>query len=286
MTSTLTLPPNNEYQLFGNKTKEEFRVYKNDNDPLNSKVARTYRLNHVNQTLDFVLSMYRKYHSFDKCEMTIWEAIRRLETLVDESDPDTQLPQVVHCMQTAEGLRMAYPDIEWLPLIGLLHDLGKVIALPEFGNEPQWCVVGDTFPVGCAFDKKIVYSEFFSENPDTNNPNYSTKFGIYSPNCGLENLHFSYGHDEYMYQLLKHNGCLIPEEGLRIIRFHSFYPWHKEGAYQYFMNDDDKITLNWTKVFSSMDLYTKDAPIPDIESLRVYYTNLIKKYFPNEILSW
>ena len=36
----------------------------------------------------------------------------------------------------------------WFVLVGLIHDLGKVLCL--FG-EPQWAVVGDTFPVGCAF---------------------------------------------------------------------------------------------------------------------------------------
>jgi hypothetical protein len=39
-------------------------------------------------------------------------------------------------------------------LTGLIHDLGKILAHPEFGSEPQWAVVGDTFPVGCAFSDK------------------------------------------------------------------------------------------------------------------------------------
>ena len=38
-----------------------------------------------------------------------------------------------------------------------MHDMGKVLCL--FG-EPQWAVVGDTFPVGCAHSDKIVYPEF------------------------------------------------------------------------------------------------------------------------------
>ena len=44
-----------------------------------------------------------------------------------------------------------------------MHDMGKVLCL--FG-EPQWAVVGDTFPVGCAYSDKIVYPEFFKNNPD------------------------------------------------------------------------------------------------------------------------
>lgn len=87
------------------------------------------------------------------------------------------------------------------------------------GNEPQWCVVGDTFPVGCAFSDKIVYPEFLKENPDYHNSKFNTKYGVYTPNCGLDNVHFSWGHDEYMYQVCVHNGCKIPPYGLAIIRF-------------------------------------------------------------------
>ena len=42
--------------------------------------------------------------------------------------------------KTAERIRADHPDKEWLQLIGLIHDLGKVMA---FYNEPQWCVVGE-----------------------------------------------------------------------------------------------------------------------------------------------
>jgi len=270
---------------FGSKSQSEFRVYSSSKE--NNKVYDTYRANHQNQTVDFVLNMKKRHtEKFGKLKMSIWEAIRKTDTIVDESDPDTFLPQIIHSFQTAEGLRAAVPELEWMPLIGLIHDLGKVLALPEFGPEPQWCVVGDIFPVGCAFDPSIVYHEAFSENPDINHPVYSTKYGIYSEGCGMKNLHMSFGHDEYMYQVLKHNGCLIPEEGLRIIRFHSFYPWHKEGAYKYFMDEEDKTTLKWVQLFSKMDLYSKDAQVPDIESLMPHYEALVRKYFPKEVLEW
>ena len=32
---------------------------------------------------------------------------------------------------------------------------------------------------------------------------YNTKYGVYSKNCGLENVKMSWGHDEYLYQILK-----------------------------------------------------------------------------------
>jgi hypothetical protein len=58
---------------------------------------------------------------------------------------------------------------DWLQLTGLIHDVGKLLAL---WGEPQWAAVGDTFPVGCAFAKECVFSEQFQENPDFSHPVY------------------------------------------------------------------------------------------------------------------
>ena len=44
------------------------------------------------------------------------------------------MPNIVHLYQTAERIRERYPDNDWFQLTGLVHDLGKLMAL--FG-EPQ-----------------------------------------------------------------------------------------------------------------------------------------------------
>lgn len=77
----------------------------------------------------------------------------------------------------SEALRQAYPDEEydWLHLTGFIHDLGKVLGHPKMFNQPQWAVVGDTFPLGCAFSQDVVFSEFFNGNPDSTHPVYSSK---------------------------------------------------------------------------------------------------------------
>ena len=48
---------------------------------------------------------------------------------------------------------------------------------------------------------------------------FSTLYGMYQPNCGIENLMMSWGHDEYLYRVLKHNNARFPEEGLWMIRY-------------------------------------------------------------------
>jgi inositol oxygenase len=45
---------------------------------------------------------------------------------------------------------------------GFVHDLGKCLCL--YG-EPQWGVVGDTFPTGCAYSDAVVFPEYFRANP-------------------------------------------------------------------------------------------------------------------------
>jgi len=252
------------------KSTEEYRNYEN---PERDTVREFYRLNHTHQTYEFVQQKRNEFLKFDKKEMTVWDAFDFLNQLVDDSDPDTDLDQLQHLLQTSEAIRRdGHPD--WMVLTGLMHDMGKVLCL--FG-EPQWAVVGDTFPVGCAYSDKIVYPEFFKENPDYNNPDYNTKYGVYSPNCGLRNVTMSWGHDEYVYQMMKD---YIPEGGLYMLRYHSFYAWHREGAYDHLLDDHDREMLKWVKLFNPYDLYSKSPEPPDWKKLRPFYEDLAAKYLP------
>jgi len=140
------------------RSKEEFRVYDAQAQP---GVAEFYRLNHENQTVDYVLSKEKEYFSLKKGKKTVWEAAEFLNTLVDDSDPDTDLTQIEHLLQTSEAIRRdGHP--RWMVLVGFLHDLGKCLCL--YG-EPQWGVVGDTFPIGCEWSKDIVFYEYFAKIP-------------------------------------------------------------------------------------------------------------------------
>ncbi|XP_031093783.1 inositol oxygenase 4-like isoform X2 [Ipomoea triloba] len=248
-------------------------------------VKGLYRESHINQTYDFVKQMREKYRKMDRVEMSIWECCELLNAVVDDSDPDLDEPQIEHLLQTAEAIRKDYPNEDWLHLTALIHDLGKVLLLPSFGGLPQWAVVGDTFPLGCAFDESIVHPEFFKENPDYNNPLYNTKNGVYSEGCGLENVLMSWGHDDYMYLVAKENKSTLPNAGLFIVRYHSFYPLHKNGAYTHLMNDEDRENLKWLEIFNKYDLYSKSKVRIDVEKVKPYYESLSKKYFP-EKLKW
>ena len=254
---------------------DAFRDYRAE---ARSCVKEFYRLNHTHQTVDFVLEKKRSYLSLDRRRLGIWEAIGWLDELVDDSDPDTELSQLEHLLQTAETVRAdAHP--RWFVLTGLIHDLGKVLCL--FG-EPQWAVVGDTFPVGCRFSEKIVFPEFFSDNPDNRVREYQTPTGVYEEGCGLDAVHLSWGHDEYLYHVVKDH---LPDEALYMIRYHSFYAAHRENEYQHLMNEEDRQMFRWVRAFNPYDLYSKAEATPDVEGLRPYYEDLVAEFFPAE-LAW
>jgi inositol oxygenase len=257
------------------KQPDEFRDYRAEARP---SVKEFYRLNHARQTLAFVLEKKREYLPLRKRRMGIWEAMEFLNTLVDDSDPDTDLSQIEHLMQTAEAIRRdGHP--RWFILTGLVHDLGKILCLFD---EPQWAVVGDTFPVGCAYSERVVFPEFFAANPDAAVAAYQTPCGIYPEGCGLDQVHLSWGHDEYLYQVVKD---YLPEPALYMLRFHSFYAAHKEGAYTHLMNDHDQELFHWVRAFNPYDLYSKGEDRPDVAALTPFYQELIAEFFPRK-LAW
>lgn len=256
-----------------NKQEADFRNY--DAEARDS-VKEFYQLNHRHQTLEFAQAKKDEFLSLGRGKMSVWAGLEYLNTLVDDSDPDTDLSQIEHLLQTSEAIR-ADGHPRWFVLAGLLHDLGKVLCL--YG-EPQWAVVGDTFPLGCRFSEKIVYWEFFADNPDSQVAEYQTELGIYEPGCGLSNVTMSWGHDEYIYHVTKD---YVPLEAQYMLRYHSFYPGHREHAYNHLMDAQDHAYFDWVKKFNVYDLYTKSSAPPDVQALRPYYDELIAEFFPEEI---
>jgi inositol oxygenase len=257
------------------KTQEQFRNYEANARPT---VREFYRLNHTHQTYDFVQAKKKDFLALNRRKMGIWEAAEFLNNLVDDSDPDTDMSQLEHLLQTAEQIRKDGQP-RCMILTGFIHDLGKILCL--YG-EPQWAVVGDTFPVGCAYQDSIVFKDFFKDNPDSQTSCYQTRAGVYEEGCGLDNVHLSWGHDEYIYHVAKN---YLPDEALYMLRYHSFYPAHRERDYEYLMNEKDKRLFDAVRAFNPYDLYTKSHEKPDVAKLRPFYEELIAEYFP-KTLAW
>ena len=269
-------------------TTKEFRNY--DQGEITAAVKEHYRKMRMRQTYAYVNRMKKKYLTFDK-PMPLWEAMERLNTLIDVSDPDLDLPNVQHLVQSAEAMRADNcPD--WMQLVGLIHDLGKVMYLwgsDEDGTSQaeQWGLVGDIFVVGCRIPETTVYPEFNALNPDMEDERYNSTLGVYQPNCGIDQLTMAWGHDEYLFQVLSnHPGNKIPEAGMIMIRYHSFYPWHTGGSYKEFMVEKDHQYMEWVTEFNKYDLYTKSDKIYDLEEIKAYYTPIIEKYLGTAPIQW
>ena len=252
----------------------------------NCKVSESYRVNRMNQSYEQVKKTHSEVFPLGRWKLDILEVFNLLDDIVDHSDPDTKRKQLIHALQTGEACRKFYPEKEWFHLLGFIHDLGKILTHAKMHNMPQWNVTGDTFPVGCQFSDKCIYPDFFQENPDHTHEVYSQKYGVYKEHIGFENVLMSFGHDEYLYQVLKTNECTLPEEALYVIRFHSFYPWHQEGAYDYLASEKDWRLLPLLKEFQKCDLYSKIDEEVDLHAALPYYIDLMKKFLPNGVLAW
>lgn len=270
------------------KEKSEFRNY--EQGDITAAVKEHYRKMRMNQTYDYVQKMKKKYLRFER-PMDLWDMMDKLNALIDVSDPDLNMPNIIHLLQSAEGIRRdGRPD--WMQLVGLIHDLGKAMYL--FGSDEdgtsqaeQWGLVGDVFVVGCALPDTCVYPEFNTLNADMKNPQFNTELGIYEEGCGLDNVDLAWGHDEYLYQVLKnHPENKIPEAGMVMIRYHSFYPWHTGGSYQKLMSEKDQVYMEWIKDFNQYDLYTKSPVVPNYEELKPYYQPIVEKYLGKGPIYW
>jgi inositol oxygenase len=257
-----------------------------------ARVKHHYEQMRQKQTLEYVRGAAEKYigerGKAGALELSVWEAFEALDKLVDASDPDLDLPNSVHALQTAEAIRKAgLPD--WMVLTGLLHDLGKVLYLKGSdedgtGRVEQWGMVGDTFVLGAALPAVAVLPGYNALSPYAT----ATKEGIYAEGCGLDNLTLAWGHDEYLFQVLSRHAHRLPEVAMHMIRFHSCYPHHQGpvSAYDHFLTPKDRELREWLVLFQRFDLYSKDPHPVDISEHKPYYDELIRKYLGDEKIVW
>ena len=97
---------------------------------IRSGVEEFYYNQHITQTYELAGEKLKHYEKLNHACMDIWECLILLDKIIDNSDPDTQNSQLQHALQTAEAIRKVYgndPNMDWFPLTGLIHDLGKFI---------------------------------------------------------------------------------------------------------------------------------------------------------------
>ena len=140
--------------------------------------------------------------TLERREMSVWEAAEFLNTLIDDSDPDTDLSQLAHLLQTSEQIRSDGHPRGGSSSQDLIHDLGKVLCLCTANHNGPWWATHSR--LGAPFSDKIVFpAVFFDDNPDKQDAGLQTPLGIYEEGCGLDKVMLSWGHDEYIYHVTK-----------------------------------------------------------------------------------
>jgi inositol oxygenase len=245
-------PPN-----FKIKTYKKFRNYEN------SKVEDTYKKMLENQTIKYVKKMKKKYLLLPNKRFSIWDLFNDFNKIIDESDPDTNLPQIFHAYQTAEGIKKLYFEN---------NKIKKNIKIKNLFSKEQWNDIPEIFRtiyqkninefyrfesfnwlilIGFIHDLgKVLLLDKFGKLPqwsvvgdtfpvgyklDSNylyyeknyhKNNISLNKNTYNKKCGFDKMDFSWGHDEYLSSILEINNINLPKEAIYIIRYHSFYSWH------------------------------------------------------------
>lgn len=252
----------------------EFRNYQE----VSQAVRNNYYQARIGQTVEYVRRQHKHYRERPKEKMGLWKVIEELAQFIDVSDPDVDIPNAHHLFQTAEAARKNKEE-DWFVLTCFLHDIGKIMYrwgcdADGTSKKQQWGIVGDTFVVGTTIPDSIVFPEFTKDRQD-----YTLD---YVDGCGLDATLVSWGHDEFMYQVLENpqNRNCFPEMGRRIIRYHSLYVWHQENEYSHLENELDRETKPWVKKFNQYDLYTKENLTTPIKNLKNYYNTLFLKFFP------
>jgi inositol oxygenase len=171
---TCTVPPPSSAKLpKSDKDVTKFRDFNGATNTVVPRLRQQYKWMREKSTVAFYDRMIDKFGKFDHATWTIREAFDALGDFRDALEPDLELPNFVHGLQTAEGMRQAGME-DWLVLVGLLHDMGKIMFVWGDGEDgmdgsltgPQWALGGDTWVVGCAIPDSVVFSDLNSCSPD------------------------------------------------------------------------------------------------------------------------
>jgi hypothetical protein len=111
--ASLISSPNAPLSPVVGKSAGEFRDYSAANSRVLSRVEKFYHDQHIHQTYEFAGNKMEEYGQLNHFKLGTWETLEWLNSLIDASDPDTDVSQLQHALQTAEAIRKAYPQEEF-----------------------------------------------------------------------------------------------------------------------------------------------------------------------------
>jgi len=192
--------------------------------------------------------------------ITMWEVVEKLALTVDRSD--AVLPassQYVHSLQVFEGMLADGETDDWRLLLGVLHDVGKVLSLLGVPDEH---VDGGNFVLSC--------------------PTAAGRLASDPP--GLDSCIVTHNHDEFWYQKLLHCCSDIvsdQEEFLYGVRYHSLNDVEDTSI----LSEKDRKLMGW--LFGRFTIYDHGLKnhmhMPQLDIMNRARA-LVDKWFPEPIV--
>lgn len=141
---------------------------------------------------------------------------------------------------------------DWLPLVGLVLNVGKLLSSSNIGGADLEQISCDIFPLGCEISSQ---STFYNECKKIIKKKSNSRYGSYKQFCGFDNLKLSYSYTSFLInQLQKYKNNRIPKEGMYLLKFCLLTAWHSpkepiHRAYPYLASKFDWTMLPLLKLF-------------------------------------
>lgn len=278
------------------------------------------RNNWRNQNVANVNAWRCKYLSFNLCTMSLKNALDLASSIPLHSSSDNDSSSTTcsrtmnlrsFCFYFAEQFRCSgQPD--WLCLVALVHELGRCVRFVEKrekirGDESKnddkgdydWTVACRARVIGCrpstSVSQASLHDEFRTMCLDEEDPLYCTELGMYEQGCGLSTVLMQWAGPEYMYWMLRHNGAMLPELALQIIRYFSLSGWHRRGEYSNLTNTLDESIRDIVSDFDEERRIARRECVRNVSELALsdcdrlwqsYYFPIAAKYGCESDLSW
>lgn len=208
--------------------------------------AAAIEARHASQTVETVAELKRRYEAPTFGRTSVWELVEKLARCIDPTDKRLFCAsQAVHWQQVVAAMEANGVDDPDMLLLGVIHDLGKVLLLQ--GEAPENVVCG---------------TELVAAGPE---------------GAGLDQAVFQFGHGEYLYSRIVDQ---VPEHVAFVARFHNVAP----QRVRHLMNEREREwTDRYLIPFQDFDAkFCSPYYAPRVDFSR--YRDLVESYFPKPIL--
>ena len=251
------------------KSVTQFRDY----DNALPRVEAFYAANHKHQTLDFVLEKKREYLSLNRKTFTVWEALEFLNSLVDDSDPDVDFTQIEHALQTAESIRAA-DQPRWFIVTGWSTTSARSCASSASRSGRSSATRSRSAAAG---RPRLSTATSSARIPTGSCPSIRPRTGSTSP-AAASTTSTCRGATTSTSTTRSRGSC--PDEALYMLRYHSFYPWHKEEEYSHLLERQGPLDAEVGAGVQPLRPVSKGSARPNVEELMPYYEELDEGVLP------